>query len=454
MIALIPIFLDKSDEIYASTTGNKLIGLFLESAKRAKWIEKIVVVTNDESIHKLLDKYRNETFLVEIRKKYEMDSANILPWGTDSAIQYLKRTFVKNSYLTVLNFRNPLISSRILDDAMNQFFSSDRNLMLSVREIKDNPCQLFTYYKIMDVRTIFLTDTDVEKIRCYGKSTILLDKFDEKNRLVTHPFYFDWDSKKISQWSACGVYFRKTCVSEIMYVPIESLTDRNRRFCEDSIFFIYDTNSSARLLSYSKTTELDFPQGEYSAAGIQLAENSTDFSIIKNEKDEHFIHVSTPLELIENYILKIHKIYSSSKIDVIENDLIINSGKHLYKIPGDMSDCTGLITSILTYSENDDCDLVEPFKQSEKLWDVDGQDRLINTKTGKMITGRQGFPETFEPDGSFFIMSQETGSSFIPEGIGKNSNAYVLKENESVQIRSRLEYMHYRAIQKASLISP
>lgn len=450
MIALIPIFVDKGDEVYTETIGHELICLFLESVKTAKLIEKIIVITNDKFIHALLDKYRNDTFLVDICKETEMNSNGTLPRGFNSSIQFIEKNSVKDSNLMVLSFRNPLITSKILDDAVSQFFNSDRNLLLSVKESIDNPCQLSTYYKVIDTNVIFLMDTEVDKIPYYDKIKIIFDKLDERDVQLTHPFYFDWDSKNLSDQSKCGVYCRQPGASKISYVPIESLAGRDKRIYGDYDLIIYERKSSARLLSRSKTSVVNFQQdSDYSIAGISLPEKiNSNFSVIKNKDNKYFICLSTPLKYNETYILKIHRIIHSSQIDAISTDLIIDSRNHLYEIPGDLHNSTGIICSILRYSEDDDCDLVEPFKPTKKLWDVDAQNTLINSKTGKTITGRQGFPEVFEPEGSFFIMKQEESKNFIRGIINKNSNAYVMKDNESVQIQSKLGYMHYRAVLK------
>lgn len=451
MTALIPIFLDKWNEFYSETTGYELICVFLESVKKAKLIDKIIVITNDKSLYALLDIYRNKTFLVKICKESETNSSSALPPGSDTAIQFIEKNVVKDSDLMILNFRNPLITSSLMDDAINQFYNSDGKLIVSVKETIDNPCQLTTYYKVIDINVIFLIDTDVNRMFYFNKVKHFFDKIDEKNILVTHPFYFDWDSKKISDLSECGFYFRQLEDTEMSYIPIESLMGKDKPSYGDCDLIICETKSSARLLSCTAASELNSQQNsDYSIASLSLLENiNPNFSLMKNENNEYFIGVNLSHEYNDNYVLKIHKIVSSSKIDTISTDLIIDSRKHLYEIQTDLRDSTGIICSILKYSENDDYDCVEPFIPTKKLWDVDSQNTLINTKTGEKITGRQGFPEIFEPDGSFFIIKQKENKDLIRGIINKNANAYVLKENESLQIKTKLEYLRYRAILKS-----
>lgn len=453
LIALIPIFLDKNNEFFTEPKGYELICLFLESVQNAKLIKRIVVVTNSEFIQKqLTNKFKAETFHIEICKIFTIERAGFLPYGSDLAIQYINKNALENSNLIILSFRNPLITSRFIDDAINKFFRTDRKTLISVKEIIDNPCQLASYYKLIDINLIFLVDTKADKKLSSGTLETFFNKIDGKNILITRPFYFDWDSKKISGRSLCNIYCREPGISEIKYVPIEVLINDEKQLCENYALFIYETRFSARLLSYSKQKIAKSQHsGVYSVAGISLSEDiNAHFSIVRDENKKYFIHINKPIHDRETYLLKIYKITQLSQNDIpFLFEFVIESGNFLYEIPVDLHDFSGLSCSLFRYTENDFVDLIEPFKSTKSLWVDDGPNILINTKTGKKITGRQGFPEVFEPDGSFCIIKIEESKSFINSSFHKILNGYVLKENQSIQIQSELEYMHYRAVLRA-----
>ena len=453
MIALIPIFLNPDDDFYTGTRGWDLICLFIESVINSKRINRAMVSTNNDFVKKHLTKFCSSSFKIKICDKIEMDSADILPKGSRSVIRSFKDFIERDADLIFINFRNPLLSSLLIDDAIDQFLSSGKSSTISVKEAVDSPCQLSTYYQLIDIRAIFLEDPKTDKNHFYDKVKHIFRMLSKDDFLITHPFYFNWESKNISARSTSGIYMGQHEAAQIIYSPIESFKGKGDSFFKKNHkFFIYQDQLSARLLSMSKIVETGFRMDfDASLAGLSISEDNGPVFLMKiNNSKKLFLTIDRTLNANDDYIVKLHKINDLLQLESTQTELSINHKKHLYPVCENFEDSSGIIYSVLKYTENDTYDFEEPFKSTQKLWDINEQRTLINTKTGNSITGRQDFPEIYEPDGSFCIMRQEENNNFVQEIIHKQANAYILKENQSVQIQSELDFMNYCAILRST----
>lgn len=88
------------------------------------------------------------------------------------------------------------------------------------------------------------------------------------------------------------------------------------------------------------------------------------------------------------------------------------------------------------------------FPDVPDLWRRNADGTVTNQLTGKKILGRQDFPETVEPDGSFLMLRKAwtQANPSLPPG---PMHGFKLAPHESIQLMRRLDYFRYRAMQRA-----
>ena len=155
MIALIPIFLRDDNPFWRSDDAKEILIKPLVASLRARRIHRTIVCSNDRAVLDSIKHLDLDTCLLEISE--ELTSSPILPAGSISALKRaLEALELKFTDLLILSYKNPLITSDFIDQAVNQYRSSKSSLAISACKPTDHPCQLSTYYKIIDTGFIHL----------------------------------------------------------------------------------------------------------------------------------------------------------------------------------------------------------------------------------------------------------------------------------------------------------
>ena len=483
MIAVIPIFLEKNDELWRTAEGKTLIQNSFQSAVNASEIEKVVVFTNDSSIFNLSKPFDFYSYMIDIDT--ETQQSELLPLGTYSSIKYLQETIKLNfEELMILSYRNPLITSDSIDEAVNKFMNSMAPALISVKKSIDHPCQLNAYYKTIDIDFIHMFD-DNEAIAPYlhlldyhfpTKSHINQrnpsnQSYNQRFRL-TKPFHFDWLSRGVQEKSELGIYVREYDDLNMQYVPI----DQACADTSDEIPFplwVYDAHNAARILSrFDKYKNLDdFPPEIHQAPspktgggekeeGVSIfrwALSGASFSddvnhagslLFRNlNMDKYSLLVDSERLSSETCLVRILPVGSSMSLNDGIMEIQVSDLSNAISFQYEDKDLCGIIYCILKVAEDDNYDLCEPFPPDERLWT--GFVRKINTNSGKEILGRQDFPEVFEPEGTFAIMQKPVISTFDREVLDGNAVGLIMEESNSIQIKSNFDLLRYKAIMSA-----
>ena len=173
----------------------------------------------------------------------------------------------------ILGFRNPFLTPEFIDKASVKFKHSKAQALISVKNSIDHPCQLNSYYKIVDIGLIHLFDEERHiapylKLLSNHTSTKFSSNQRNPNNLrsnlrypnqrnqcnpsnqryhVTKPFHFDWESRGIHEKGKSGLYFRGYDDYHIKYIPIDDSLDNNSPEISSPLW-IYDTGNTARIL--------------------------------------------------------------------------------------------------------------------------------------------------------------------------------------------------------------
>lgn len=88
------------------------------------------------------------------------------------------------------------------------------------------------------------------------------------------------------------------------------------------------------------------------------------------------------------------------------------------------------------------------FPNAPSLWhrNVDGS--TTNLLTGRLILGRQDFPETVEPDGSFLLLNKKMLVT-SPASVTPPLYGFKLSTHESIRMMTRFDFLRYRALLRA-----
>ncbi len=447
MLAIIPIFLDDEKDLWHSKEGLNVISQSLTTANNAKLIEKLIVCTNDGTILDLSRTLNVEAYIVKNANSDQV--ASLLPAGYHSSFQYIDKVLkLQFDDLLVLSFRNPLISPNIIDNAIKEFEKKDSSSIISVVESEDHPCQLNAYYKIIDAGLIHLFDYD-KLIPSHLQST------DNGKYMITKPFYFDWRLRGIYEKSKTGLYTSVNNGVNIRYKPCNSVGDTVINE-DNNHLWVYENSHEARIIINLNSRELkNIDLNNMQIMGASSFDDYKDISsvfYVDAVADASYIMFYPDNSILDSCILRLLPIEMAGLLKKESHGILISDLSQPVHFQCDVKNVTGIVYSILKVAEDDTYDISEPFVSMEELWSKNtGSTEALNMRTGKVITGRQDFPETLEPDGSFFLLHRESFGSFDDNLLNGNVDGFVLDRTNSIQIRTTIDMLRYKAILKERL---
>ncbi|MCX8059006.1 MAG: acylneuraminate cytidylyltransferase family protein [Spirochaetes bacterium] len=120
---------------YFPLNGKPLISWTIESALKSKYIDKIIVTTDDEKIKNICERYN---IIIDQRPSYlSTDNAS-----TDDVILYIikKYNIDKSAFIILLQPTSPLRNEKHIDGAIDFLINKSANCIISVCEV-DYPLQ-------------------------------------------------------------------------------------------------------------------------------------------------------------------------------------------------------------------------------------------------------------------------------------------------------------------------
>jgi len=466
MIAVIPIFIEHWDRLWLTPKGLNLIHQTLQSVVNAQEIHKVFVLTNNNTILTLSKSLTTDTYFLDLDSKYH--NSSLLPIGTQQSLEYLQAS-VKLEFddLFILSFRNPLLTSDLIDEAKNEFRTSIYDTFISVKKITDHPCQLTANYKILDIGFIYLFDTEINIVPYlapFKKNILSRGKFHLHNNdnsinrslKLSKPFFFDWESRGIQGKGSSGIYIRKCDNFSIKYIPVE---ENNNCLQESSnAFWIYDCPDQARIL-FNKNNHNHFLKKpdifnkNDQPVGQAFTNDSNEIPILAykdSNTNEYSLAINSDYFPFNNYFLRLFPAGDHCRVENSIFEFKINNLTKPITFRHDSKDLYGIIYVLLKIAQDSPYEFSEYFPSNENLWSIDPSSGVkINRITGKEIMGRQDFPDVFEPEGSFIILKKDMLSSLTEETLKGNIGGFVIQEHMSIQIKSDFDLLRYKAFNRA-----
>jgi CMP-N-acetylneuraminic acid synthetase len=463
LIAIIPIFIDKSArKVWCTSEGKTLLKNTFKAALNAQLIEKIYVFTNHHSIKLLSDSIGLSAHTFDITSNIK--EFEIVPPGTYESLEYLSSSmnlYVKD--LLVLNFRNPLVKSDLIDKAINQFHNSKSPILLSVRKSIDHPCQLSTYYKAIDVGFIHLFDDDkimdlyLNDLEAYFPLKNHKKQNNGKKIYLSKPFYFNWEGRGIHRPNTSVPYVSVSSDSDINYVPLESYNGYLSEM--PSCLWIYHSQNMARVL-FNMNNFWQRLRGKkntfryFSFIGASIPTLSIPPALLYRDPKEETLYLSF---FSSNYIstpvlLRVIPVKLSGLVEEMAIEVHGQSISDPFLLKLDEENICGLFYSLLQVTEDDFYDLEEHLHPALELWEFDKASGMkVNLQTKNEIIGRQDFPEVFEPEGTLIIGKKDMFLNLESHIFDGCACGFIMSNTSSIQIRNSMDMIRYSVLSKSGL---
>ncbi|RJR51532.1 MAG: hypothetical protein C4576_03575 [Desulfobacteraceae bacterium] len=459
MLAIIPIFIEGNQDFWHSEEGERLLAKCFSSASDAREIDVPVVCTNDQRIFDLSVSLGMETRMLDI--SYAHCKHSVLPPGArEAAANVLQQTVFASRDLIFLNFRNPGVTSCLLDEAIKTFKHSKRPALISVKESRDNPCQLSAYYKILEVGFLHILEDHFPSLK--GVSG-----FPDPGRVdlcLTRAFYFDWEAKGIGEADGLAGYVMDN--QNGRYIPVQAPQGRLSHDQYKSLW-IREAPKRARVLFaltdvlpglvgcpddlkrvqapeglHSLFIQAQRPGRPASSSALEIAGSPVSPTRLSpmllrdNRGGRHVLSFGSADPSPRPLLVRVLPVPLNDHLKMEAVEFTPGNLIDPIPIPLELKDLSGIAYSVFEVAVNESYDLSEPFPPKEELW-----------TTQTEINGRQDFPAVYEPDGSFSIMGRSILPSLETEITQGRAHGFILKEEAAVQINSTFDMVRYAALQ-------
>ncbi len=430
----------------------------MNSVQKSTKITKLIICTNHNDIFEFTASLGIETY--KLIANHVPEKSSLLPSGTNISVQYLlKSKRIPDDNLLIINHRNLLLTTSILNQAIQNSDLNTNSCLISVKAVEDHPCQCYSYLNILDAGFIHLLENP-EQTKYILNSTIKehpvgIDLNDYQK--LSKPFYFDWHTRGINKNCPTSVFYRYCSPQKTCYSPVKEIPQADNQ--KKLTLWIYDSALSARLLFASeiinffsnKTIVNDHLETVAGLCNPGYEQIQTPLICSNNNSGQYFLKINTHQLSEGTFLVRLLPVtrHNSFESDLTEFE---TESEHIINIPLlTINDKTvGFIYTLYVIAEDDSYDLKEPFPHNGSLWTSNNfSSKIQNTATGNSIVGRQDFSPVFEPDGTLFIANPVYFENFDQEILKGNARSFILKSGNSLLINSSFDLLKYKALIKS-----
>ena len=401
MDAVIPVFLHANDPFAGEFPKFESVMDAARKATEVRQVQRVHIASDDAGV---LSAAKNFSFNPIFIRRRECDPA--LPPFTKNILEELHVSGFNGEFMFV-NFRNPLLTTGLLQEAVERFSSSPKDILLSAVQPKDHPCQARLAYDLpMIGRLMSFSDCckpgEYRTVAFKGPSKLINGEMEAEGiSTLTHLqdgyFYFKVSDSSFNDAKLLSA----KCKFDL---PLAGLSfDQN--FLQSG--FLFKTPEGNCRLAFNATEKLD----EYCEL-ILTTDDSIQFWVPNAQRSNGVVWFDfEPFSTAENINCNYRLVRPSEP--PIEFDLNVSP-----LIEGAPWECE-LLTN-----------------------------RAVNLETMREISGRQDFPGIFEPDTSFCI----TGLlKFLENGLeNADFEPYILETEESLTINSAFDVLRLNALKRAT----
>lgn len=432
MLVIIPIFF-KPHEDFNDTFP--LIERLLAEVNLCYSFSGVAVYSNDQAVITMAEQHGLTAYHIACDTQ---DERKFLPFGSLSAMRSLNEhaQWPRQNCLFI-NFRNSVVDAAFLGRVLTQFESCKKTALISVKKASDNPCQLKSYYSIESVGYIHLFEHDTP----FGNQlpAVPIPKILE----TTRPFYFDWGRQEISQGKTLTFYKRQLCGSRLVFKEIEI---SSMMTLDNFPVWIYEGPRKARLIYLPATSACNKTSGYIGTdpVGSTLPDihGQIFISVHHGENSSPYLFsLHNAISFDSSYVLHIVAIgVDGAKKAIVErriNDLPVP-----VRLSCKQTDLSGFIYMLLRIATHDTYDASISFPSLPNLWRVDSRkEKIINAKTGNVVSGRQDFPDVYEPDGTCCVVHPDSFAQL--DHLVRNGSVagLILATHEAMPVNFKADYL-------------
>jgi CMP-N-acetylneuraminic acid synthetase len=411
--------------------GRDIIGRVFESAARTGRFGRKVVASSDFVVLETASMMGFEVLKMNVTDSG--DRTSFLPDGSMRALAEIVPG-TDSGGVMILDVRNPLLNSEILDCAAARFYENGKKNLVSVTTPTDHPIQFSRYYRISEISVVHMFE-DVEGQADIGE-TIGLPPEATSGYRITRPFAFNWVADEIVASRLSRIFDTGNEGYEPLPVDVLSTEQMTTR----GVLRVFDSPETARLMVagerlYSAAAGFVVSGVVYDGvsdktAGVILDDKVTGKTSIRLFRTLDIPSAIAVINWMEDDVPKSERIDWKTPV----HEIVLN------EFNGRVD--TALCCIIETVNQSGEYHFRLPAEIGGELWHVDGSDQVATVGAGHRVAGRQDFPDLYVRDGSFVILGRESLNANESVEFG----FYELKRNESIRIETWLDMMKYRAI--------
>ena len=121
--------------------GKPLIAYTIEEAKKSRYLDKVIVSTDDNEIAEISKKYGAEIPFMR-DKRFATDDIPVLPDTIQYVVDELEKRDIKSDIVSVLQPTSPLRKVKYIDMAIERLVETDADFVASVSEVECHPYRM------------------------------------------------------------------------------------------------------------------------------------------------------------------------------------------------------------------------------------------------------------------------------------------------------------------------
>jgi hypothetical protein len=467
MKILVPIYPENHDE-------ELLLGHKIDGIQLAFLVVEHLQLLNNAEIHVFTppnaiwdySSYANVFHHRQSLGRQQDNRLEFLPPGATESISCIMQQFndTPDTTFLIVDYRNASLTADLINQAHKFYLEAPQTPLISVHLAEDNPVQFEAYFRIIAMDVLCLLDKKISLDASTNNISDFLqgnepDQHHERTPQIylTKPAPFPWAAHGFASGIGDKQFFaRLTTSSGYKFIPARKFIPSEFFLnCHPSFYFKESPNTARRLLQAVEFITIESEE----VAGIPIFTSFENiFCLLTTNKDNRsfsvFLHESFWHEDDMEIRLSPFSVYASSSqgSDAVVRRVPAQRPPSILQWQGSIfygPTCTvenhertdGFLLSVVSRTTNEKADFAEPLILPD-FWDVvaDGS-RRINKSTGQEITGRQAYPNIYQPNSSFVFLPLHGAQHLEQEILAGNTRGFPLHPAHSSRIHSEFDFL-------------
>lgn len=439
MIGVIPFLPFENGDFWDSSEGRCVFQQSVEAVRRVESIDRVIVLSHKQA-PPLPHGFEGEVIMVPD------DSHESLGTSASEMIHLVQTGLAQlnlddKETVVVVGHRNPQLTPQDIEAGVQRFVATD-SPQISIINTEDNPVQLFTTCNALNGGFIYLFEADPQQL---GEARsriaqISTNALQDAIQYISRPLKLARIAQHASQYpSLLKAEIGANGVATYTPVSGEGMHEVS------GLLWLVESVDSVRAL-FLDEIQMEIEGPHENVIGASGGWNNGRI-IISQMGDKTYISAQTPsseythirlLPLCGHKDRGVHVALIKREPLQIDQGIIDNS-------------TNGLIFSLISFGAHYDYCFKEEFPHDENLWEpVDVYGSKRNVETQQLISGRQQFPDVFEPDGALVVADMGQLRSYKDIWTKGGVEGFSLPKERQTVIDNKIDYIRYELSHKDS----